>query len=229
VLDVAANAKPRRVGKACGTLLHTSSDFATWIVAVPGRFRMGVLQTYETAKRVELASRRESILIQGGGDSVFLEPRVSPSGDRLCFLQADFGLYCSSLAGKANAQRVWPSEVLRNPSFDETGQRLLFGVGRSEHSARDVFVADFTTGSVRKLVRATHEWWTFLPGGERIVGHGGDEKLTVYDIAKNLRIELGRAREEWEGITLVPGNSRRFLIGRERGGGRDLWQVELPP
>jgi hypothetical protein len=228
-LDVASGGKPRRVGKACGTLLHSSADFASWIIAEPGRFRMGVLQTYERAKRIEFSANRESILIQGGGDAVFLEPVVSPSGDRLCFLQSDFGLYCSTLSGKADAQRVWPSSVLRGPSFDDGGRRLVFGVGRNEHSPRDVHVADFQTQSVKKVVHATHEWWTFLPGGERLVGHGGDEKLTVYDLSKSLKIELGHAREEWEGLSPVPGDASRFVIGRERGGSRDLWLVELPP
>lgn len=228
-LELGAGKRPRRVGKQCGSLLHTNEGYDTWIVAEPSRFRLGVLQAYETAKRVHLPSGRSSVIVQGGGDAVFLEPRVSPTGDRLCFLQADFGLYCSDLGANAAPQRVWPSNVLRDPSFDASGRRLLFGVGRNEHSPRDVYVADFASGHVRKLVHATHEWWTFLPGGERIVGHGGDEKLTVYDLAKNLKIELGNAREEWEGLSLVPGDATRFLIGRERGGGRDLWQVQLPP
>lgn len=229
VVDVTRAATPQRLGKACGKVIHTSADFRTWVVAEPANFRLGVLQAYERVHEVNLSGGAKRTVVQGSATAAIFEPTVSPDGRWLCFLQADFSLSCSTLRGPVSAETLHDGNVLRNPVFDDAGKQLLFGVGKSEHAPRDVFVADLDGRRVRRLLSAEHEWWDFLPGGQRIVGHGGKTQLTIYDIPSGRRIVLGARGEEWEGVFLLPGRADRFLAGRERGGTRDLFWVDLAP
>ncbi len=239
VAAVNTQAPPKRLGKACGRLIHTSADYKSWLVAEHGRFRYGVLYTYRKATWTSLPDGRETVLIQATDKSPFLEPVMAKNGARLCFLDGNFSLHCLETKAPANAQRVWPlpgkpllvgrddPRVLRGPKLDESGSQLLFRVGTGEHSPHDVYVADFQANKVRRVTHSSREWWSFLPGGKRIVGHGGTDKLVVYDLVRNVRTDIGKPGEEWEGLSVFPGDDTRFVIGKERGGTRDLYLVEL--
>ncbi|HMR80585.1 MAG TPA: hypothetical protein PKD61_35995, partial [Polyangiaceae bacterium] len=69
VVDVTRAATAATLGKACGTVVHTSLDYGTWWVATPGRFRLGVLQTFATLDEVHLPSGRPKSLIHAGARS----------------------------------------------------------------------------------------------------------------------------------------------------------------
>ncbi len=50
----------------------------------------------------------------------------------------------------------------------------------------------------------------------------------MYDVAADRAFVVGKAGEEWEGLGLVSGSAARFIAGKERGGTRDLFWVDLP-
>jgi hypothetical protein len=100
--------------------------------------------------------------------------------------------------------------------LDETGRRALFLVRDRPEAPEHLFIADATTGESRRLLESNHEWWTFLPGNQRIVGHGSSRGFVVADLAEGWFMNLGRAGNEYEDTR----NMKRLAPGG-RGPGVD--------
>ena len=217
---------PRTMGVApgpCVDVIHIDPSYRTWFIAARGRYRRGALTTYTRLRRSELGGAN-SPLFAGTDDDHMLMPRVSPLGDRTCFTRADFDLYCRGADG--NEELIFRN-VRRPLRFDESGDRLLFAVGKPRSNDSKIIVADFVTRTLTSLPRAGRDWWLFLPGSDRIVGHGGSSSAIVYDLAAGWQADIGK-RGEWEGAWIVPGDASRVILGRERGGSRDVFLATLP-
>jgi len=208
----------------CKNVLHTSEDLRRWFVADPTPRHHGVLDEYARVRMIDVTSGSDIVLVDSNASGGILLPRVSPDGRRVCFARTNFHLYCTR-AGKT--ELVW-DRVYRPLRFDDSGDKLLFA-NRPKSSARSrIVVVDFASRSATITPRAAREWWQFMPGGTRIVGHGGPSSAIVYDLQNNWQADVGAPDSEWEGVWMVPGDARRFAIGRERRGSRDVYLVNLP-
>jgi len=212
-----------RVPAPCTEVLHTSPDFTRWIIADPSGTRRGVLQEYKRVRIVDVTSGTNDILISTTELGGVLLPQVSPDGKRVCFARPNFKLYCRH-AGKT--QLIWKS-VRRPLRFDASGNRLLFANTAKNHRRARIVVVDFEAKTATITPRAAREWWKFLPGGNRIVGHGGNSSAVIYDLDQNWQADVGNPNSEWEGLWTIPGDANRFAIGRERRGTRDVYLVTL--
>lgn len=216
----------RAAGTApCGRVVHADPDYRVWYVAEPGRLRDGSIPTYTRLARVDLASGDAEALVEVEAGRSFSAPRVSPAGDRWCYVDADDALWCS--LGGAPVQ-LWPGGVERPVLFSDSGRQLLFAVAGDGANAA-LYVVDFDDAVIYRLPRRDRQRWHFLPGGYRLVGHGGHDRILVYDLDERWWAEIGFGRDEWEGLWTVPGDPRRFLVGHERRANRDLYAVELVP
>jgi len=216
--------------KACGRVLHVDKAGEHWLVATRGRYRFGVYLTYREIRQVALKTGRERVVLKGTDENPFVVPVAAPDGKRICFLRRDpaFGVYCAQVPS-GRITEVFPRDGLRPLTFDDSGQRLLFTVGDNDHALRTVYVMDFKRGKRIELLEAKREWWRFLPGGNRIVGHGGGNSALVFDLQGRWKLEIGGGpATEWEGMTTIPGNPNEVILGRERGATRDLYRIRLP-
>jgi hypothetical protein len=216
----------RAAGTApCGRVVHADPDYRVWYVAEPGRLRDGSIPTYTRLARVELSSGDAEVLVEVAPDRSFSAPRVAPSGNRWCYVDADDALWC---ALGAEPVQLWPRGVQRPVQFSDSGDQLLFAVAGEEANA-DLYVVEFDDGVIYRVPHRDRQRWRFLPGGYRLVGHGGHDRILVYDLVDRWWAEIGFGRDEWEGMWTVPGDPRRFIVGHERRANRDLYSVELAP
>lgn len=216
----------RKAGTApCGRLVRADPDYRVWHVAEPGRLRDGSIPTYTRLARVDLSTGAEEVLVEVEAERSFSAPRVAPSGDRWCYVDADDALRCKL---DDEVLQLWPAGVQRPVEFSDSGRSLLFAVA-GEGANSDLYVVDFDASVIYRLPRRGRQRWSFLPGGYRVVGHGGHDRILVYDLAGQWSAEIGFGRTEWEGLWTVPGDPRRFIVGHEHGASRDLYTVELSP
>jgi len=208
----------------CEHVIHTSANYETWIIADPGRYRRGVYQTFTRLRRVDLTTGRVAIVAWGTDEAHFLLPIVSPDGERICYARSNFDLYCLNQDGE---ELIWRN-ARRPIAFDESGMRLLLASGKPTSPSSKIAIVDFVRRTLTVVPRAGREWWRFLPGGLRIGGHGGSSGAMVYDLARGWSAPIGDAKSEWEGLWPVPGDPTRLVVGRERGGTRDVYLVVLP-
>ena len=153
-------------------------------------------------------------------------PVASRALDRLCFLANRATLRCVDAATTRQVELA-PLVTGHSQRLDETGRRALFLISDRPGAPEHLFIADATTGESRRLLESNHEWWTFLPGNQRVVGHGGEQGFVVADLVEGWFMELGERGKEYEDVGIVPGDPSRFFIGRERDATRDIYLVEL--
>jgi hypothetical protein len=203
--------------------VHASADYARWVIAEPGTLRRGVLSTYRSLRRVDLGGGAAEVLFTGSDDEAVMAPRVAPDGARVCWLDPAFALQCRHPDGTIEqiaAEAITPIE------FDAQGRRLLFATGDRDRGR--IAVVDFEARRIVDLPRAGRQWFAFLPGGERIAGHGGASSALLYDLVGGWSADIGDAGAEWEGLWTFPGDPARLVLGRERGGSRDLYVATIP-
>lgn len=226
VHELTVGGRPRVVGslpRPCGKNVHTSANGERWWLAEPGRYRRGVIQTYRKLAVHDLATGRTEVVLEGTDDGHVMEPRVSANGETVCWLDAAFDLHCRR--GDVT-ERVWRN-VRRPVVVHESGQRVLFAVGKHTSADSRVGVADLERRTLTFVPRAGRQWWEFL-GADRIAGHGGSSSALVHDLGAGWTCDVGDAGSEWEGLFPTPGDHGRFIVGRERGGSRDLYLGTIP-
>ncbi len=223
-LDVTSRAAPPvtigSIPSPCRDVVRVSDDYATWTIADRGELRRGRWLVHTALRVADLRTGTVKTLRA----APFMAPRIAPRGDRLCWLEENFDLYCSDTRGAT--EKIW-SNVRRPIQFDDTGRRLLFAVGERRDPTSELFVVNFRERAIVRLPRAGREWWVFLAGGARVAGHGGDSSGLVYDLAANWSAEIGDPKSEWEGMWPLPGDPNRLAVGRERRGSRDLFWVTI--
>jgi hypothetical protein len=224
-IDLYGRERPRgRVPGGCDDVVGSNQDEATWLVAERGRYSRGSLRTYRRIDRVELATGSAESVFLGTDDTHVISPAASPDLRRVCWLDAQFALYCR-LDG-AEPERIWTNAELPL-AFSDDGRKLLFAEGKHTEANSRVGIVDFEARTIGFVPRAGRQWWLFLPGGRRIAGHGGRSSAAVYDLADRWRADVGDTRSEWEGLWPTPAGDQRFAVGRERGGSRDLYIVTI--
>jgi hypothetical protein len=222
-----AGGQPQPIGSApkpCGKVVRSSADGTRWWIARRGRYRRGVLQTYKGLTVHSLADRRRTVVLSGTDDAHFMMPEVSADGGRVCYVDALFDLFCKT--GQNTPERIWHN-ARRPIRLHDSGRWLLFAVGKHTSPDSKIGVVDFETRTITLVPRAGRQWWRFLAGGQRIAGDGGSSSAMVYDLDAGWKSSVGDARSEWEGLYPAPDRSDRFVVGRERGGTRDLYLVTI--
>jgi hypothetical protein len=222
---LAPDGRPQRIGSApppCGEMLWSDADYRFWVLGEPGPIRRGVFPTYRSLRRIDLVNGRSEVLFSGSDDEAVMAPRVAPGADRICWLDPGFALQCRQGSG---AIEQLATEATRPLEFDDRGERLLYATG--DRAGGRIVVVEFASRRIVELPRAGREWWTFLPGGQRLAGHGGASSGLVYDLAGGWRADVGDPGAEWEGLWTFPDDASRLVIGRERGGTRDLYLAAI--
>ncbi len=227
VVELAHPARTRPVGRWCDPIVRSRPREGTALVGEPSKLSPMLFRGYRTLEMLDLASGRKRPLVTVADDDSFvLEPVVSPTLSRLCFRAEDWSFHCIDTAsGRAIA---FPqANVQRAATLDDAGRRVVFATRAKLGAPLEVWVGDATTGRAVRMFTTEHEWWDFLPGGRRLVFHGGDARFAVADLEGGWEAELGDAHQEYEGLWVVPGDPTRFFIGRERDASRDIYLVEL--
>jgi hypothetical protein len=166
----------------------------------------------------------------------FISPITTANGERICAtrmdrLTADGGgfavtsvLECRSRS-QPRPERIWVEDSGRLHDFDDRGQQLLL---EATFRGKDGYLlnADFSKRTVRRVIEARGRWWSFLPGGERIVGERA--RGVVCDLARGYQWSFGRPGSEWEFFAPVPNDPDRFIISQAAGATNDLYWVTLP-
>jgi len=223
--------EPRPLGPdLCGELLRLDRTGDLAIVAVAGRYRFGTWQSFTSVRRVRLSTGEALELLRRSDEEAVIDPAVPHGDERLCWQErgaTGFDVVCAALPAGPPQRLV--TGVVRGMSFDESGHRMLVTVGDHPHRPRDLELVDLAAATIQKVTRTTREWWTFLPGGRRVVGHGDMHGADVYDLAEGWHARIGRRGEEWEGVSPVTGDDARVIVGRETGSSRDLYWVDLGP
>lgn len=163
-----------------------------------------------------------------GHDRGLLDVAVARAGARFCWLQragAGAELWC------ADAPRQAPWLVAegagRISALSRDGERLVYLTGPEGHV--DVVLVDFPTMTARRIASdSQYEWWTFLPGARRLVGHGAQNRAVLIDVAEGWTAHLGGRREEWEDVDTFPDDADRFFIRKDSSPPR-LQYVDLRP
>lgn len=223
VFDLARRTERAVGARACGHLLGIRAEPATVLLAEPGQF----LGHFSAFFRLELEPERRAELLRiDDAMRTAHHPTASRSLDRLCFHVERSTLRClDTRTGKQ--VELASSGAGQWPTLDESGRRIVFLVQEQREGPEDLYLGDAATGKSRRLLESKYEWWTFLPGNQRIVGHGGQQRFVVADLAEGWVMELGERGQEYEGVRVVPGDPSRFYIGRERHATRDIYFVEL--
>jgi len=231
-VDLAAPAaEPRPLGPdLCGNVVYLDVPHDLALIAEPGRYRFGTWQSYVAVRRVTVSTGEAIELLRRSDDEAVIDLQVPPRGERLCWQErgaTGFDVVCAALPGGPPLRLV--RDVVRGMTFDETGGKMLVTTGEHPHRPRDLQLVDLAAATIQKVVRTNREWWAFVPGGRRIVGHGDMHGADVYDLAEAWHVMVGRHGEEWEGVAVMPGDDSRLILGRESGASRDLYWVELEP
>ena len=221
----------RQLGGSCdGRLQSFVPNGRIGLITKPAGFRLGLFPAYTRADWLELDDPGDVVTVLGGARGrPFFMPQLSPTGTHLIYFDARFGLHLVDLASRAVVD-LWPEDALRDPTFSPSGDRVLFEAGGSDHEPHDLWLYELGQPKPRSVMReVVQESWAFLPNERRVVGHGGRDGFVVLETEGTRRWIVNRRGEEWEGVVLVPSDDEHVLVGRERGGTRDLWLVDLEP
>ena len=213
---------------ACGETLVWDSALRFRVVVTKTNLEFGTSVSYSTISRVDLRTGHWEPLYAYGARIYYRSMRASRDGQRTCAIQIDqdaHRLTCRKVAD-GKPEILWHNHTDMIHELNETGGKVLF-TGVKDGRMR-VLLGDLVTHQVRSTGGDPRLSWRFLGGdGSRIVGFGGKEAY-VLDLAQGIRYRVGTPKEEWEGFARVPKDANRFLLGRERGAGRDLFWVRLP-
>lgn len=209
----------------CGDFAGASRDGRHMWLALRGHGRRNAMQTYRSLKAIDLTRGRAYEILSATADAPFMAPVAAGSGDRVCWIDASFALYCRS---GARTERV-AANASGPLQLDPTGRWLLYTIGDRHRPDAQIGVVDFRRREIRILPARGREWWTMIDGGRRIGGHGGHSSAIFYDLANGWRTDLGDPGSEWEGMWADPAQPTRFALGRERRGTRDLYLATVSP
>lgn len=175
------------------------------------------------------------------GDDGFIDARLDPTGRYACLTSGEGALECADLdTGSRHAVSLGP---VQSVEYSASGNSIIYAVGAARWSEKDFFLYDLEQRSSRFLLRSGASQLRFLPGEKRLLRTDGigpeslallpDEDraaapgATLYDLDEEWQLPIWDDGEI-DGFSAIPGDSKRFLIGRERDATRDMYLVELP-
>lgn len=225
-VSLRAPTRSQRLGKECGTVLGLAPDKGLVLLGESSELQAMHSRGFATLALLNFASGVRDEIVNAADERSFLSTvAVSRDVSRLCYL-VDLGVNCTE-TDQPELVVIQGDPVMRGPFFDSTGKLVTYVTREKLGAPERLFLASTVTGAARELQVEDHEWWEFLPGDERLVGHGGERRFSVVDLRHGWRMELGEPTQEYEGLALVPGDPTRFFIGRERDAVRDMVLVEL--
>jgi hypothetical protein len=226
--SLTSDAPPVPLGPpACGDTIAWDPQLESRVIVTKSNLEFGTSVGYSTISRVSLRSGEWRSLFPYGADLYYRSMRTSRNG-QVCAVQVDQNAQRLTCRGTSDSKSevLWRGHTELIHDFDESGRFVLFSAVHQERM--QLLVGDLTTHEARSAGEDQNLDWRFLGGGaNRIVGFGGKQAFAL-DFAQGVRFTIGTPKEQWEGFTRVPGDPSRFLLGRERGAGRDLFWVRLP-
>jgi hypothetical protein len=176
---------------------------------------------------VGLEPGRPPIRIELAAEGRMFAPVLSADATILCATFDDRGhdvLECRLREG-GPFERV-ARDVSGPPMFADDAPRMVFTVGDPTHPPRDLHLADFTQGTIRKVGRVAHHRLEFLPGGEHVVAYDGARGL-VFELDTGLVTPFGEESDDWVALA-GDGNAGSFFASRLRRQCAELVRVRLP-
>jgi hypothetical protein len=155
---------------------------------------------------------------------------VSPTADRVCYSESAVGMHgpkgylCWEQSGRIT--KVWDGIVSKSFGFSPDGWRGVLGTGDYDNP-NAIYLIDFKAQTRQKItdLSTSHEWFDMI-SSERVIATGASDPALFIDLSK-LSV-LAPPPAEWEGFVGIPGNDKKAIVGRERGGSRDLYSVSWP-
>ena len=228
---------PRQVGwSACGSVLHADPDPSRWALVYSLPSRWGTFTAYRSVWGVDFERGRWTALMEHDVYTSFISPLTTVAGERTCATRVDmvshpgggpaasFVLECRDRS-KPGPERIWVEDTSRLHDFDDQGRQLLFE-GTIRGRRNSLILADFSRRTMRRVTDAQPRWWSFLPGGKRIVGER--TRGVAYDLEHGFEWTFGSPGSEWEFFAAVPGDADRFILSQATGRTNDLYWVTLP-
>ncbi|MCP4444944.1 MAG: hypothetical protein GY811_06305 [Myxococcales bacterium] len=220
---VGKNSSKALSSKFCGALTLASQDASRWFARRTNDEQVSV-------HVIDLESGDERKVLGGSGEASGLSLlKVYPSGKYLCFSWHRDGseLTCRDIDSAVTTDlQIWKGPTDRRAVF-AANDTLGFGAGVLQ-TERDFFVVDLEARELRKLgALGPKEKWISAVGTEGFVA-GGGKRLLHFDVAGNARVDIALGKGEWEGFAAIPGTTKEFIVGKERGATRDLFRVQLP-
>lgn len=206
----------------CGEVLVADYRRGHWVVATQDKLEPNGLWAYSQIAAVDLSSGKVAWRATDLARAPFILPRASSDLSRVCFADAKLALRC---AKRDVVETVWPGGVDLPVVFSDDGHRLLFAF-KASGGGYEIGVADFAAHEVMRFPRGAYRDWAFLPGGHRVVGHGGPGPAVVIDLDEGWKRRVGK-RGEWQGVSTIPGSQDALIVGRESGSSRDLYWAEI--
>lgn len=225
-VSLSALARPKSLGKDCGTVLGLDPEAGRALLGESSELQAMHSRGYANVDLLQLDGGRRDEIVKAANAMSFLS-NVSVARDlsRLCYVM-DQQVNCTATV-QPELVVLRSDPAYSEPLFDPSGTKVAYLTRTKLGAPEHLVVGSAVSGETRDLMVTEHEWWEFLPGSMRLVGHGGLRRFAVVDLRQGWKMELGRPGEEYEGLAMVPGDPTRFFIGRERGNTRDVYLVEL--
>ncbi len=227
-LDLASPAPPAPLGLSnlCG-YPSVSRDGKRWILLQEGSKMYGLGIWYVRAYTFDLTTGATKVFLDSAQLPSWTDVRLSPKGDRLCFLKINGRAGCVGI-DDGKLEDVSDAEVERMLVFDADGGKLLWADKSSGAAAKGLHVVDFAARTMRRIAQISgqNRSWGFFTGGTRVLAQGYDG-ATAFDLANGWSLPIFVGGES-ESFFAIPGTPKRAFVGRAVGPSTNLFRLELP-